>query len=335
VLKRVRVFRGGILRTGTVRERLWDAAYSLGILVGVYGLACVAVGIGLAEISLHLPKRYVEDGAEFRDRVQQQFQAKVSDVSLSAEDGAQLRAWYVVPPKPNGEAVVLLHGIAGNRIDPSGLGDIFLKQGYSVLLPDSRGHGESGGRIATYGILERDDVRRWVGWVRQRDPGCTYLLGESMGAAIGLQATEVTPDLCAVAVESPYARFREVTYERLGEATGTGAKFWKTLGRPAIEVAILYTRLRYGIYLPDAAPQTAVEHSHVPTLLIAGTKDQQIPMHHAEELERSCESHCTLWIVPGADHGGASAVEPTVFRENVVGWFRQHDKPVAETMQGF
>jgi pimeloyl-ACP methyl ester carboxylesterase len=322
-LKRIRVFRGGTVRTGSVRERLWDAFLSLGILLGVYGLACVAVGIGLAEISLHLPKRYMEDGAEFRDRVEQQFHAKVSDVSLSAEDGAQLRAWYVVPPKPNGEAVVLLHGIAGNRIDPSGFGDIFLQQGYSVLLPDSRGHGE------------RDDVRRWVGWVRQRDPGCTYLLGESMGAAIGLQATEVTPDLCAVVVESPYARFREVTYERLGEATGTGTRFWQTLGRPAIEVAIMYTHLVYGIYLPDAAPQTAVEHSHVPTLLIAGTNDQQIPMHHAEELERSCESHCTLWIVPGADHGGASTVDPTVFRENVMGWFRQHDKPMLEMDHGF
>jgi fermentation-respiration switch protein FrsA (DUF1100 family) len=334
-MKKIRVFRGGVLRSGSMREKLRDAALSGLLLVGVYGLACLAVGVALAEISVHLPKRYLEDSATFRDRVEQQFQAKVSDASVTAADGAQLSAWYVVPPNPNGEAVVLLHGIAGNRIDPSGYGDIFLQQGYAVLLPDSRGHGLSGGRIATYGILERDDVRRWVSWVRQRDPGCTYLLGESMGAAIGLQATEVTPQLCAVAVESPYANFREITYERLGQATGTGSRFWRTLGRPAIEVAIAYTHARYGIYLPDAAPQNAVEHSTVPTLLIAGTKDQQIPMHHSEELQRSCESHCALWIVPGADHGGASSVEPTVFRANVMGWFRQHDKPTLEAAHGF
>jgi pimeloyl-ACP methyl ester carboxylesterase len=294
-------------------------------IVAVYAAVCLLAGIGLAELSAHLPKHRVEDETGFRARVRRQFHARVQDVQTTGADGAVLRAWYVRPPYPTGEAVILLHGIAGNRIDPSGLGDIFLSHGYSVLLPDSREHGQSGGRIATYGILERDDVRRWVSLVRKRDPGCTYLLGESMGAAIGLQATEVTPQLCAVAVEAPYANFREISYERLGTLTHTPALFWRTLGRPIVETAIAYTQLRYGIYLPDAAPRTAVESSHVPTLLIAGTADRDIPMHHAQELEKSCPGHCTLWIVQGAGHGGAATVAPATFRGQVIDWFQKHD----------
>lgn len=298
---------------------------SAGLLVGIYAFASLVAGIVLAEFFLHPPKRHVEDGSLFRARVWRQFGASVEDVSMKGADGAVLQAWYVKPPQPNGESVVLLHGITGNRIDPSGFGDIFLRQGYAVLLPDSREHGESGGRIATYGILERDDVRRWVSFARKRAPGCTYLLGESMGAAIGLQATVVTPQLCAVAVESPYANFREVGYERLGKASNLGAPFWRTVGSPAIEVAIAYARIRYGIYLPDAAPSKAVLLSRVPTLLIAGTADLDIPMHHAQELLSRCMSHCALWIVPGADHGGAATVEPVVFQRRIVDFFRKHD----------
>jgi len=298
--------------------------------LGTYGLFSVVAGIGLAELSLRLPKRSPGDGAVYRRRVRRQFDAQVQNVSIRGADGALLNAWFVQPLHPGGEAVILLHGITDNRIGVSGFGDIFLSHGYSILLPDSREHGDSGGRLATYGILERQDVNRWVGWLRQHDSGCTYLFGESMGAAIGLQAAAVTPQLCAVAVESPFSNFREIAFERLGRETHLGPFFWRTAGRPLIEVAILYTRLRYGIRLTDASPRSAVEEAKTPMLLIAGTADHNIPMHHAEELYRDCASHCELWIVKGADHGGASTVAPVEFRTRILGWFQLHDaKPAA------
>lgn len=296
------------------------------LLIGTYVVFSIVAGIELAERTLRPPKHSPGDGSVYRDRVESQFHAEVQSVSIRADDGALLKAWFVQPPHPNGEAVVLLHGITDNRNGISGFGDIFLSQGFSILLPDSREHGDSGGKIATYGILERRDVSRWVSWVRQRDPGCTYLLGESMGAAIGLQATAVTPQLCAVAVESPFSDFRQTVYERLGRRTRLGSLFWRTVGRPPIEVGILYARFRYGIRLADASPRLAVEESNTPTLLIAGTADQNIPMHHAQELYRDCTTHCELWIVPGADHGGASTVAPVEFRTRILQWFKMHDQ---------
>lgn len=300
-------------------------------LLSAYAVFCIVSGIWLAELLLHPPRHPPGDGAAYRTRIQSESQASIQDVSINAADGALLKAWFVQPPHPNGETVILLHGIADNRLGISGFGDIFLSQGYSVLLPDSREHGDSGGGIATYGILERHDVSRWVQWVRQRDPGCTYLFGESMGAAIGLQATVVIPSLCAVAVESPYADFREIAYERLGRKTNLGAFFWRTAGRPIIEVGMLYTRLRYGIRLSDSSPRQAVMEVKTPTLLIAGTADRNVPMHHAQELYRDCASHCELWIVAGAGHGGAVAVAPVEFRTRVLGWFKGHDPKSALT----
>jgi uncharacterized protein len=296
-------------------------------LLALYAIGCIVAGIALAELSLHLHRLLIGDSSAYRARVRQQFQTDVEDVAIAAADQAVLKAWFIQPRNPNGKSVIILHGVTANRVGSSGFAEIFLDRGYSVLLPDSREHGESGGNIATYGILERNDVRRWTAWVRQRSPGCTYLLGESMGAAIGLQATAVTPQLCAVAVESPYATFREISYERLGRGTRLSSLFWHTLGRPILEVAIAYTRLRYGIYLPDADPKAAVEQSRIPALLIAGTKDINIPMHHAQELQAVCAAHCALWIVPGAAHGGASSVAHAEFERRILDWFATHGEP--------
>jgi uncharacterized protein len=298
----------------------------LAVLAILYLIASLIEGIRIAERSLHLNKRPLGDTAAHRDRIRQQFHVEIQDVSLTAADGVTLQAWFVQPADTNGKSVIILHGSTSNRLDSTGFAEIFLNHGYAVLLPDSREHGESGGNIATYGILEKYDVNLWTHWLRQRAPGCTYLLGESMGAAIGLQTTAINPDLCAVAVESPYSTFRAITYEHVG-GNHTGPLFWRTIGRPAIEVAIAYTRLRYGIYLPDANPEAAVERSHTPSLLIAGTADDIIPMHHAQELENICASHCALWIVPGAGHGKASTVAHAEFEHRILDWFQTHDEP--------
>jgi fermentation-respiration switch protein FrsA (DUF1100 family) len=294
------------------------------LLFALYSVVCLVLGVALAESSLRLRKLPLRAIEEHRSRIREKFHVEIADVALTAADGAILKAWFIQPLDANGQSVIILHGITANRVDSTGFAEMFLNQGYSVLMPDSREHGESGGIIATYGILEKQDVNLWTQWLRQRAAGCTYLLGESMGAAIGLQATAVSPNLCAVAVESPYSTFREISYERLGRGTHTGTLFWRSVGRPVIEVAIAYTRLRYGIYLPDADPEAAVEHSTVPSLLIAGTADNNIPMHHAQELEGVCATHCALWIVPGADHGGVSTVAYIEFERRILDWFQTH-----------
>lgn len=289
-----------------------------------YGATCVLGGIYLAEVSVRLAKAPLGDTAPQRRRFRRRYKASLEDVTLTAADGAALHAWFIQPRRPNGKSVLILHGIESNRLGSAEYADIFLRHGYSVLIPDSRDHGESGGEIATYGILERHDVHLWVAWLRHRVPGCTFLLGESMGAAIGLQATAITPDICAAVVEAPYADFRQISYERLGRRTGTGQLFWQTLGRPILELAFAYARIRYGVYLPDADPKAALEHNSTPTLLIAGINDQDIPKHHAEDLQKACHGQCTLWIVPGGEHADAATFAKEEFEHRVIDFFNAH-----------
>jgi hypothetical protein len=287
-------------------------------------VASVAAGIYIAESTLHVGRRPVAHRAEFESIVEQQFHSKILDAAIPAPDGVALKAWYVQPQDFNGSSVILLHGVDDNRQGVVGYSRMFLQHGYAVLLPDARAHGESGGRIATYGVLERYDIRAWNQWLRQRSSNCTYLFGESMGAALALQAASVTNDLCAVAVEDPFSSLREIAYDRISQHLGVGPWFPRSFGRPAIDAAFLYARLRYQIDFSQSNPGDTFAASQVPALLIDGTADHNIPMRHAHAIMKSSASHAELWEIQGADHGGAVEVAPGEFNTRVLQWFASH-----------
>src|SRR5437667_1126118 len=81
------------------------------------------------------------------------------DFDVRAPDGALLRGWKVRPKNSNGNWVLLFHGVADNRIGVIGQSEFLLRAGYGVVMMDARSHGASGGPIATYGWLERNDTR--------------------------------------------------------------------------------------------------------------------------------------------------------------------------------
>ncbi len=307
---------------------------ALVVLVG-YIVLCLVSAVVLSEMTVHLPRKPVRHRAEFANVVREQFHAELADVSVAADDGAVLKAWYVQPEKANGATVILLHGVTDNREGVSGFARMFLNRGYTVLLPDARAHGESGGNLATYGIKERYDVRRWTEWLEQRNTGCVYLFGESMGAAIALESTAVTPQLCAVAVESPYSTFREIAYDRFTRHTYLPSWIARTLLRPALELALVYTRWRYDVDLLQADPQAALASSQVPALLIAGTADRNIPPRHAESIMRVAGSHAELWEVKGAVHGGAVSVAPEEFEKRILTWFATHPRSSQQLGTGY
>jgi uncharacterized protein len=291
------------------------------VVAGVYLTASLAAALVLAQMALRPERRPPPLAAPAWLHV------PAADVTIRAADGAQLRAWYLAPASPNGASVILLHGMADTREGVAGYAFMFLQHGYSVLLPDSRAHGTSGGTVATYGVLERDDIKRWAAWLRPRTPHCEYLFGESMGAAIAIQASAVTPGLCAVTAESSFATFREVANDRISQFTGLGLWFPRTLGAPTRELALLYGILRFHVDLAAASPLRAIRESQVPTLLICGTADTNIPMRHSVELFQAGASHSQLWIVEGAEHTGAAKVDPAEFERRVLGWFEQHNLP--------
>jgi uncharacterized protein len=299
------------------------------VLIALWLLLCAAIGIVAGEMALHPGRRVVNSQAgTLAQSIASRNHAVLSEVSIAAADGATLRAWSIRPLNGNGDAVILLHGHTDNRAGMLGNADLLLRHGYAVLLPDARAHGMSGGDMATYGVKEADDIKRWFNWVQQADsPLCIDGLGESMGAAQLLQSLSTEPGFCAVVAESPFASFREASYDRLGERLNSGSRVGRTLLRPAVETGLLYVRLKYGVNLGQSSPEDSVAASSVPVLLIHGKLDTNLPPRHSEMiLARSSArgSQVVLWEPAQAGHCGAAGAEPDEYERRVIGWFAAH-----------
>jgi uncharacterized protein len=235
----------------------------------------------------------------------------LSDVSIPASDGVVLRAWHFQPRKNFKSVVILSHGLSDNRAGMLGYAQFLLRYGYDVLIPDARAHGMSGGAIATYGILESDDLHRWVEWLHAKEhPACVYGFAESMGAAGLLQTLQVESRFCAVAAESPFSTFREVAYDRVGQFFHAGPWVGRILLRPIVECAFLYSRWRYHLNFDLDSPQKSAKSRNVPVLLVHGLLDRNIPVRHSRAIAAG-NRNVVLWEVPGADHCGAIGVAPS------------------------
>jgi uncharacterized protein len=264
------------------------------LLLTVLGGASVFVGEG----SLRMRRKPVSpiEGAEA--------------VEIESFDGLALRGSYFASRAAKG-AVILLHGQGDNRAGVAGFARFLVPAGYSALAPDIRAHGESGGELATYGLLESDDLRRWLDWIEAREPGArVFGLGESMGAGILLHSLARERRFCAVVAEAPFASLRGAARDRAGAA-----------GWAVIELAALYQRARYGLDLTRVSPENAVARSRTRVLLIHGAADGTAPAWHARRIRERNPALVELWEVPGAGHTAAWSAAGVEFERRVLNSF--------------
>ena len=116
------------------------------------------------------------------------------DFDVRAPDGIELRGSKIRSRSPNGDWVLLFHGVSDNRTGVLGHAEFLLRHGYSIVTMDSRAHGTSGGARCTYGWKERyDTVAITNALYASESVRHLFALGVSMGAAVVLQSAAVEP----------------------------------------------------------------------------------------------------------------------------------------------
>jgi len=219
--------------------------------------------------------------------------------------------------------VIVLHGIGDSRQGSVGYAPRFLDEGYSVLVPDSRADGSSGGELVTYGLLEKSDVLSWAHWLRQQDCKALYALGESLGGSVLIQAAALGTDFRAIVAESPFADLLAIAEFRVRQMFHLPPLLQSVIPSLLVPNSMTYARLRYGIDLRQVLPSESIHRTAIPILLIHGLRDSRTPCWHSQALARA-NANCVLWLVPNAEHTGAYSTTPTEFRRRVLGWFAEH-----------
>jgi dipeptidyl aminopeptidase/acylaminoacyl peptidase len=293
-------------------------------LLAISPLLAAFVGSSIGSGILH-PMRLNPMRLEDTEKMLARTGATKEDFSVRAPDGITLKGWKVRPVSPNGNWVLLYHGVSDNRTGVLGHAEFLLRQGNSIVMMDSRDHGESGGDICTYGWRERHDtVAVTDALYASEKVRHLYALGVSMGAAIALQSAAIEPRIEAVAAEAPFANMREVSYDYAG--LDVSPTLGRTLFRPASMLALASVQKEGGFNPTDISSEEAVAARPFAVLLICGTSDHRIPCRHAERLYKSAAGPKELWIVKGAGHAAALGHSPADYETHVVALFETYPK---------
>jgi alpha-beta hydrolase superfamily lysophospholipase len=285
-------------------------------LLSIAAIGAAIFGHHIGPFMLH-PQHLAPDRREETAQMLARTGATKEDFAVTTTEGVELRGWKVFPPAPNGDWVLLFHGVADNRTGTLGYAEFLLRRGYSVAMMDARAHGASGGEMATYGWKERyDTVAVTNALYSTENVRHLYAMGVSMGAAIALQSAAVEPRIEGVVAEDPFADLREVSYDYAG--LQFSSFLGKTLFRPA-SIAGLQAMAKAGGFNPDdVSPVKAVAARAFPVLLICGTRDHTIPCRHAERIYAAARGAKELWVVNGAEHASALGLAPVDYEQRVI-----------------
>ncbi len=217
-------------------------------------------------------------------------------------------------------AVLLLHGVRGSRLDMVARAQLLHEQGFSVLLIDLQGHGETPGEVITFGSSEAHDVEAAIGWLKARLPASRIgAIGTSMGGAAILLARQPT-GLDAIVLEAVYPRIGQAVENRLRMRVGPLAPVLSPL-------LLVQVPLRLHVNLSDLAPITYVGRVGAPVLVVAGSRDQHTTLPESEELYAAAAQPKQLWVVDGASHQDLLAYDPPGYQEHVVAFLNHYLQP--------
>ncbi len=228
-----------------------------------------------------------------------------------------LSGWFI-PAENSDHAVIMVHGNGGNRNNSGGhaldIAGGLVEQGFSVLMFDLHGYGESEGDTVSGGYYEKDDLKGAVAYLKQRGYEKIGVLGFSLGAVTALLAAAEDEEIDAVVADSAFADLNDIMDSQFSLRT----KAPKIFLRPIL----FMIKLMYGVDFTAIRPVEVVSKiAPRPVLFIHGEADDTIPAEHSVRLVEASQNPAnTLWLVPGG-HTSAHHDFPTEFMERVTNFF--------------
>lgn len=233
----------------------------------------------------------------------------IESTTITCESGASIAAWFM-PRHESTATVILLHPIRSDRRAMLSRAKLLYDAGYSTLLIDLQGHGESPGKHVTAGFRERHGVSAAVEFVRQRTPDHRIaIVGRSLGGAASLLASPLEID--ALVLESVYPTITDAVRDRIEMRLGA---FHYVL-TPAL---LLQLQIRLGVSPSELRPIDRIAEIGCPVLVAAGDADMHTPLSETIRLHEAAREPKQLMLFSGAAHVDLLQFDEAKYRAEVL-----------------
>lgn len=241
----------------------------------------------------------------------------------AAGTNLKLVADYVPAATTTKKTVVLVHGFGSNKEAMGGYVAMFHKLGYNTLIPDTRGQGQSQGKVISYGYYESKDYLKWVNQViaKQGKQSQVVLFGVSMGGATTMMTSGLkTPSQLKAYIEDcGYTDAQaEITYQA---KQMYNIPYW-----PLVPMTSEVAKLRAGFHFKDANALAAVKKNHKPMLFIHGGADTFVPTRMVYQVYRADAGPKQLLVVPGAKHAASLSHDQKLYTKTVKAFLAKYIK---------
>lgn len=240
----------------------------------------------------------------------------------SRGDNVTLSGWYL-PSSADDRCIILIQGTHHHRNSPGikalQLGRDLVGCGFSVLLFDSRGRGESAGQRSSGGDREQWDTFGAIDYVTGRGIPVERigLLGFSLGAGVAILVAAQEPRIPAVVSDSGFLDYmRDLRRLTLGPVP---------LPDGFAHVVAWVGRLCFKADFSNVRPAEVVGAMDQPIFFIHGEDDSVISVDESVKLHALSENQeDRVWMVPGAKHVRIYAKMPDMYAHRVSQFFHRH-----------
>lgn len=205
-----------------------------------------------------------------------------------------LACWIIKAPDAKG-TVILFHGYAGEKSSLLDRSDALLSFGYTVMLVDFKGSGESKGNSTSIGFFEADQVKRCYDYLVRTGEQDIFLFGTSMGAAAILKCVndyDVTPK--GIILECPFGSLYKTTCAR-----------FRNMGVPSFPMAgllLFWGGVQNDFWALGHNPSAYAQGVSSPTILIFGEQDDRVSREETDAIFANLNGPKTLAVYPESGH---------------------------------
>lgn len=246
---------------------------------------------------------------------------QLEKLSLKSIEGLRLNGYYLPSKEPISKTVILVHGYSSKAWDMAGFAQYYHeKHGMNILIPDSRGHGESEGNYIGFGWHDRIDLLKWINLIIERSPEEQIILhGVSMGGAAVLMTSgeELPHNVKCVISDCAYTSAMDILSFQL-------KRMYRLPTFPLIQITSICCKLRAGFYFKEASALKQVQKSRTPILFIHGGEDGFVPTEMVYSLYNAAVCEKELFLVEKAGHGEAYWQDTEGYRNKVEGFLIKH-----------
>lgn len=271
------------------------------VMIASYVFLCIAV-------KRRDPKRYVGANVlgpsprrKYKDEIAEaaKWAAEQTYTALQQQsnDGLLLKARLLKHDNAKG-CILLFHGFRSSpERDFNVMIPFLYSLGYHLLLVDIRAHGQSEGKLMTYGVRESEDCELWCNQLADIFPDLPlFLYGTSMGASTVMFASDknLPKSLKGIVADCGFTTPWKVLAVGLKRKT-------KLPPFPLMQGIFLWVKLlcHYDLRVSTV---DSLSRTTIPFLFIHGTRDALVPCAMTEENYRACASKKILLLVDGGEH---------------------------------